>query len=86
MRTTKHTEPSPVLKAEQSKLRFFAQKTITCASDFYGWRRYDKNGQGSLSFLTLGAVQQAALEFGDGALDNLGYAYKDINNDWRITK
>ena len=49
-----------------------------------GW--YDKNGQGSLSFLTLGAVQQAALEFGDGALDNLGYAYKDINNDWRITK
>ena len=34
----------------------------------------------------LTAVQQAALEFGDGVLDNLGYAYKDINNDWRITK
>ena len=33
------------------------QKTIICASDFCGWGRYDKNGQGSLSFLTLGAVQ-----------------------------
>ena len=31
----------------------------------------------------LGAVQQAALELGDGALDHLGYAYQDINNDGR---
>lgn len=31
----------------------------------------------------LSAVQQAALEFGDEALDKLGYMYKDVNNDSR---
>ena len=31
----------------------------------------------------LSAVQQAALEFGDEALDKLGYMYKDVNNDGR---
>jgi len=31
----------------------------------------------------LSAVQQAALEFGDGALDKLGYMFQDVNNDGR---
>lgn len=31
----------------------------------------------------LSAVQQAALEFGDEALDKLGYMYKDVTNDGR---
>ena len=31
----------------------------------------------------LSIVQQAALEFGDGALDELGYMFQDVNNDGR---
>ena len=31
----------------------------------------------------LSAVQQAALEFGDEALDELGYMFQDVNNDGR---